>query len=95
MSPFNLLRKLGKGMGGRLLRGAVNRRLASASDEEKEALYNYLLISMSMPASTETAIFICFATGLRAHMGLESDERLGSLDLPVSCFHGNRGDWTH
>ena len=62
------------------------------TEREKEALKEYLPQINLRPASTEKALFVLFKPGVYAHLPLELPDRLGSLNIPISFFYGDR-DW--
>lgn len=67
--------------------------MADLPEDEKKALFDYFQQTFFKDGSSEYAIFVCFRMGMMAHHGLENDDRLGGLSLPISFWHGDI-DWT-
>ena len=61
-------------------------------EQEIEDYKKYLHQSLCKDGSSEYLLFICFDELMFAKHPLESDDRLGSLPIPVSFFYGAQ-DW--
>ena len=66
----------------------------STSEDEKQAISDYMYQTMMRSGPTEQAIFLLFNPDLHAFLPLGHQSKLGSLDfkVPVSFFYGEN-DW--
>jgi cardiolipin-specific phospholipase len=92
ISPFGILRKIGPFGSKGLVKKAVTRRMPTISAEEQHALGTYLPQVLMRAGSTEYALFVCFRPFMKAIQGLESEEIVPSLPMPVSFVYGDN-DW--
>ncbi|CDW77917.1 UNKNOWN [Stylonychia lemnae] len=91
-STFSVLRLAGRGCGYCMIGGYVRRTLRKASRSEQVDYQKYLAQTFLRAGSTEYAIFKCFNSEIYAINPLESDDRLGGIQIPLSIFFGDR-DW--
>jgi pimeloyl-ACP methyl ester carboxylesterase len=64
------------------------------SDDEKQAMSDYMYQIIMRPGTTEYAIHLMFNADLHAHLPLGADDKLGSstFPIPVSFYYGTK-DW--
>jgi hypothetical protein len=91
-SPFDIMRSTGPFISSKLLDFYVKIRFQSLPKHEIVDYKAYMQHTLLRPASTDNALFYCFDHLLFAKHPLELDDRLGSLNLPISFFFGDR-DW--
>jgi hypothetical protein len=95
ISPFGI----GRFMGETQMKGLIERYVAqkqgeSTSEDEKQAISDYMYQTMMRSGTTEQAIFLLFNPDLHAFLPLGHESKLGSQDfsVPVSFFYGEN-DW--
>ena len=76
ISPFKIMRKSGKLLSKKMLKGFAGRRLTSLPEEEAKIFEKYLFQTLLRKGSTEYALFNCFGMDLFAHHALDADDRL-------------------
>lgn len=89
------MRKSGKVIGKKMIKGYLSKRMSDLPPEEFNDLHSYLYQIFMREGSTEYAIFSCFELGMFAVNPLETETRLGKPEFPIaiSFFFGDR-DWT-
>lgn len=94
-SPFGVMRKSGKTIGKKIIKGYMNKRMSDLPPEEFNDLHAYLYQIFMREGSTEYALFTCFELGMFAVNPLGADTRLAHPEYPIaiSFFFGDR-DWT-
>jgi pimeloyl-ACP methyl ester carboxylesterase len=94
-SPFGVMRKSGKLLGKKIIKGYLTKRMKDLPPEEFNDLHAYMYQIFMREGSTEYALFTCFQLGMFAVNALEAEDRLGNPEFPlaISFFHGDI-DWT-
>lgn len=92
VSAFGILRKIGPLGGRRIVKKAIMRRMPTLSGEEKSALGTYLPQILMRKGSTETTLYVLFQPFMKAIHGLEADDLVSSLNVPIAFVYGD-DDW--
>lgn len=94
VSPFGLARFAGKKTALKYISRYVENRQKVETDNQREAVTNYMYQIFMRPGTTEYALMILFNLGLLAHLPLGTKEKLLSPDFPIAVsFIYGENDW--
>jgi cardiolipin-specific phospholipase len=91
VSPFGVGRFMGETQAKRMIESYVfTKQNKMVSQEEKQAIADYMFQIIMRNGTTEYAIHLMFNSDMHAHLPLS--DKLAKMPLPVSFYYGE-GDW--